>query len=126
MFTFPLGFVQPEPVSCLIKINASTAKLETPEVIGVLNKREAPNYFEVDELPPQEENIILPEEEEFAEPSGKSLFRSKRAIPKPPPGISPLKVTYAENYKKGTEQDSWISPSFSSQVFKRDDVKKVP
>lgn len=50
--------------------------------------------------------------------------RTKRYIPRPVPGISPIRVTYAINYRV-KENKNWVSPSYSSQIFKKDDVSKV-
>jgi len=50
--------------------------------------------------------------------------RTKRAIPKPLPGTTPLRLNYAINYDE-TKNKDWVSPSFSSDVFKKSEVTKV-
>lgn len=138
LFTFPLGSIQPEPVGCLRKVNISHVIIDPPEPVSVtFNKREAlPEEYYDDEqgdttgdneyiLPP----VALPLQSPPATASDEDYddtphVRSKRYIPRPKPGISPLKVTYAINYDK-KENKNWVSPSYSSQVFKKDDVSKV-
>lgn len=60
------------------------------------------------------------------DPPEPPLTRQRRALPNPKlkPGISPLKVNYAMNYDP-VKNANWVSPSFSSQIFKKDDVTKV-
>lgn len=143
LFTFPLGSIQPEPVGCLKRVNISHVMIMQPEPVTVnFNKREAlpEEYYEDTDgdgerneandylLPP----VALPLQspatayttDDDDDGSQVTLVRSKRYIPRPPPGISPLKVTYAVNYDK-KENKNWVSPSYSSQIFKKDDVSKV-
>jgi hypothetical protein len=50
--------------------------------------------------------------------------RNRRAIPKPLAGISPVKVNYAINFDK-KENANYLKPTYSSSVFKKEDINKV-
>jgi len=114
LFTFPLGSIQPEPVGCIVKLNQTHAKIFMPEPVQVtFTKREA--IFD---------SLTSDSLTSDSLTSDMELFRFKRAIPKPLPGISPIRVSYAMNYDP-KENINWISPTFSSQIFKKDDVTKV-
>jgi hypothetical protein len=108
LFTFPLGSIQPEPVSCILKYNQTHAEIKVPDAPQVTWTRRKRDI----------RDIIDYEDDEKIEK------RSKRAIPKPAPGITPMKVNYAVNYDPA-KNANWVSPSFSSQIYKKDDVTKV-
>jgi len=137
IFTLPLGFIQPPATSCLVKKNYTEYVLETPKVPRIL-KREAPEWAQtVAEPPPPavpfkahgtgnqdghshkrdvpwiEPEIPIPVVEE-EEP----LVRNIRAAkPHVLAGQSPLDIRFVKNYNE-KEQSNWVSPIFSSIVYR--------
>nr|CAD7444234.1 unnamed protein product [Timema bartmani] len=102
IFTLPLGFIQPPATSCLIKKNYTDYVLGTPQVKPLL-KRSAPAW----------------------EPGDEELERVVRSIrPHVSAGQSPLNVKYATNYND-QEQSNWVSPLFSSIVYRTQDIQKA-
>lgn len=106
VFTLPLGFVQPPAKSCILRFNDTYYELKTPETSSsrVLKRS-------VDNL----EKLI----------EGDSLVRERRAIrPLSEAGISPLDVSYVNNFDERLHKD-WVSPIFSSIVYRTDDIHKA-
>nr|CAD7394916.1 unnamed protein product [Timema cristinae] len=102
IFTLPLGFIQPPATSCLIKKNYTDYVLGTPQIKPLL-KRSAPAW----------------------EPGDEELERVVRSIrPHVSAGQSPLNVKYATNYND-QEQSNWVSPLFSSIVYRTQDIQKA-
>ena len=127
IFTLPLGIIQPSAVSCIVKVNATTYLLQEPERSDHnINKRDVLEAMYRDDDPDIEEPRALPAmllnpDDTFApidmhmQPT---LIRRKRgAPPLSVAGKSPLDVSYASNYDEN-ENKNWVSPPFSSGVFK--------
>ncbi|XP_046998233.1 major facilitator superfamily domain-containing protein 6 [Schistocerca americana] len=112
VFTLPLGFIQPAPTSCLVQHNDTIYELRVPSVRPVL-KREAPP-----ELYAQVERALLE-----AEPRTRHV-RSPTPLRHVYPGQSPLEVKYANNYDEA-HHSSWVSPLFSSIVYRTQDIEKA-
>lgn len=107
VFTLPLGFIQPPATSCIQRYNESYYKLQTPEVPRIL-KRSVDNLAQ------------LIEDEDMEEHQ-----RTRRAIrPVSEAGISPLSVSYANNFNERLHR-TWVSPLFSSIVYQTDDIQKA-
>nr|XP_018918105.1 PREDICTED: major facilitator superfamily domain-containing protein 6 [Bemisia tabaci] len=116
IFTLPLGFMQPPATSC-IRRNATDWTLEAPETPQRLMKREAPAWA-LDMGPGAAALHDL-------EPFSRQLVRAKRGTrPRLTPGKSPLDVSYASNYNH-EEQKNWVSPFFSSIVYRTQDINKA-
>lgn len=108
VFTLPLGFIQPPATSCIQRFNESYYELRTPEVPRLL-KRSVDNLRELIDDPINNEVHI----------------RTRRAVrPVSEAGVSPLSVSYANNYDE-QKQRNWVSPLFSSIVYQTDDIQKA-
>lgn len=108
-FTLPIGFIEPPPTSCIERKNDSYYELRTPEKPRLL-RRSVDNlqYLIDDEVINQEQHIRLP-----------------RAVrPFTEAGISPLSVSYVNNFNEKLNKD-WVSPLFSSIVYRTDDIQKA-
>lgn len=108
IFTLPLGFIQPPATSCIQRYNDSYYELRTPEVPRIL-KRSVDNLQE----------LIEDNDEQTA------MNRQRRAVrPVSEAGISPLGVGYVNNFNERLNKD-WVSPLFSSIVYRTDDIHKA-
>lgn len=103
LFTLPLGFIQPPPAGCVEGFNATTYELKNAHVpISRVHKRSV-----TDEM------------------AGIGGGRQRRAAPPiSDAGISPLDVSYANNFIPKLHKD-WVSPIFSSIVYTTDDIQKA-
>lgn len=107
IFTLPLGFIQPPATSCIQRYNDSYYELKTPEVPRILKRS-------VDNL----QQLIEDHDEQV-------LMRQRRAVrPISEAGISPLGVGYVNNFNERLHKD-WVSPLFSSIVYRTDDIHKA-
>lgn len=107
IFTLPLGFIQPPATSCITKYNESYYMLRTPEVPRIL-KRSVDNLEYFIENPDMESHI-----------------RERRDVrPVSEAGVSPLGVEFANNFNERLHKD-WVSPLFSSIVYRTDDIHKA-
>ena len=108
VFTLPLGFIQPPATSCITRVNESYYVLRTPEVQRLLKRS-------VDNL-----QYFLDEEDDM-----ESHVRERRAVrPVSEAGVSPLGVEYVNNFNERIHKD-WVSPLFSSIVYRTDDIHKA-
>lgn len=111
-------------MGCIFKHNNTHAKIDPPEPVQVAfnaRKRRDAAQQEFESIDPMDSSSLI-----IDDPPEPPLTRQRRALPNPKlkPGISPLKVNYAMNYDP-VKNANWVSPSFSSQIFKKDDVTKV-
>ncbi|XP_059478418.1 major facilitator superfamily domain-containing protein 6 isoform X1 [Neocloeon triangulifer] len=123
VFTLPLGFIQPPATSCILRRNATDYVLKAPDnpVRNMRRRREALITSEGGELdvPPGVHSLS------FVDDQQEQQTRVKRgARPHVPAGLSPLKVTYASNYDP-LANDNWVSPWFSSIVYRTSDIQKA-
>ncbi|XP_059622543.1 major facilitator superfamily domain-containing protein 6 [Phlebotomus argentipes] len=114
LFTLPLGFIQPPATSCLEKHNDTDYELKIPQVPRIL-KRSIPH------------ETLTELEDSFGRlADGTRKFervtRSVRPISEA--GQSPLDVRYASNYNAKLH-GSWVSPLFSSIVYRTEDIQKA-
>ncbi|XP_067012148.2 major facilitator superfamily domain-containing protein 6 [Anabrus simplex] len=108
IFTLPLGFIQPPATSCLLEKNFTYVLREPDNAQANFVKREAPPVlFLIDD---------------FKSPKLVRSIRSPR--PHIPVGQSPVTVRYASNYNED-EHKSWVSPLFSSIVYRTQDIEKA-
>lgn len=147
IFTLPLGFIQPPPTSCLVKKNHTEYVLETPKVPRII-KREAPDWADAGkpELPKpltvttnfnnlnHEElhNTLKRDAPYWIEPEipvpfveeEEPLVRNVRsAKPHVYAGQSPLDIKFVKGYNE-KEQANWVSPIFSSIVYRTQVILK--
>lgn len=115
VFTLPLGFIQPPATSCIEQINSTYYRLRTPEVPRLL-KRSVDNldfFIEGNDM------------ESHVNDDMESHVRVRRdARPVSEAGMSPLSVSYVNNYQEKLHKD-WVSPLFSSIVYRTDDIHKA-
>uniref|UniRef100_A0A1B0DI68 Major facilitator superfamily associated domain-containing protein n=2 Tax=Phlebotomus papatasi TaxID=29031 RepID=A0A1B0DI68_PHLPP len=113
LFTLPLGFIQPPATSCLERRNASDYELKVPQVPRILKRSITDSS--ADEL-----------EESFGTFAKSQRFeRITRSVrPYAEAGQSPLDVRYASNYNAKIH-GSWVSPLFSSIVYRTEDIQKA-
>ncbi|KAK7076565.1 Major facilitator superfamily domain-containing protein 6 [Halocaridina rubra] len=95
-----------------------------PSVISI-----QPYFYHKRSIDPSDDFERLLSKNDLAMMSTRPLWRSKRDTPLPPDhviGKSPHVVHYTVNFKefKGAEED-WLSPPFSSIVYRSGDVHKV-
>lgn len=105
IFTLPLGLIQPPATSCILKEN-HTYVLKTLAPPEHVYKREVGKDSDTHNLGQStpDTNTFLP--------------RHSRAFHQPTTaGQSPLDVRYASNYKE-SEHKNWVSPLFSSIVYR--------
>jgi hypothetical protein len=113
VFTLPLGYIQPPAISCVQRFNETYYEVQTTG--SRINKRSVDNLEEL--LYNNNDN----DEEEIQE----NQIRSKRAIrPVSEAGISPLSIEYVNNFNTKIHKD-WVSPIFSSTVYRSDDIHKA-
>lgn len=104
IFTLPLGYIQPPAISCVQRYNETYYEVKTT---SRLVKRDVDNLEEL--MNDNQENHI----------------RYKRAIrPVSEAGISPLNIEYVNNFNSKIHKD-WVSPIFSSTVYRSDDIHKA-
>ncbi|XP_017768787.1 PREDICTED: major facilitator superfamily domain-containing protein 6 isoform X2 [Nicrophorus vespilloides] len=94
IFTVPLGSIQPPAASCIETKNKS-ALLTTPEITTRLMVKRSIDFPEV-HIP--------------------KIFIN--------PGVSPINVDYASNYKE-QEHQGWVKPIISSIVYRTQDIQKA-
>ncbi|XP_058062067.1 major facilitator superfamily domain-containing protein 6 [Anopheles bellator] len=112
IFTLPLGFIQPPATSCIERKNATDFELRTPQVPRILKRS-------------IDESIELEMELACANGSENPYSRDKRAArPVAAAGVSPLGVSYANNFNEKLHRD-WVSPLFSSIVYRTADIQKA-
>ncbi|EAA08483.4 major facilitator superfamily domain-containing protein 6 [Anopheles merus] len=113
IFTLPLGFIQPPATSCIERKNATDFELRTPQVPRILKRS-------IDESMLEELSFG-----KYATDSGSSFTRVERAArPVAAAGVSPLDVSYANNFNEKLHRD-WVSPLFSSIVYRTADIQKA-
>uniref|UniRef100_A0A6B2EE17 Putative transporter n=1 Tax=Phlebotomus kandelakii TaxID=1109342 RepID=A0A6B2EE17_9DIPT len=114
LFTLPLGFIQPPAMSCLEKRNETDYELKIPQVPRIL-KRSIP----------QETAQELEESFGRLADGARQFERVTRSVrPISEAGQSPLDVRYASNYNAKLH-GSWVSPLFSSIVYRTEDIQKA-
>lgn len=121
IFTLPLGFIQPPPTSCIEIFNASTYELKSPQApTSRIHKRSINDKVitlsgELDQL-----------NDSYADTTQNILRRVQRSPPPPllDAGISPLDVSYANNFIPKLHSN-WVSPMFSSIVYTTEDIQKA-
>ncbi|GAB0090130.1 major facilitator superfamily domain-containing protein 6-A [Sergentomyia squamirostris] len=147
LFTLPLGFIQPPATSCLEKRNESEYELKVPQAPRILkrsldlsdfakfslydgvNEPRTPRSHDHRDASSKitSNNLSQELEEGFRnfENSVKEHNRQVRAV-RPPSeaGQSPLDVRYASNYNAKIH-GSWVSPLFSSIVYRTEDIQKA-
>ena len=112
VFTLPLGFIQPPATSCIERRNYSDYELKTPQVPRILKRS-------VDNLDFIEDSLVGSQEKQQA------YVRVERAVrPFTAAGMSPLDVSYANNFNEKLHRN-WVSPLFSSIVYKTEDIQKA-
>jgi hypothetical protein len=112
IFTLPLGLIQPPATSCILKEN-HTYVLKTLAPPQPVYKREVDKHTlsllvdsDIQKLGPSTTDINT------------FLSRHSRAFHQPmTAGQSPLDVQFASNYKE-SEHSNWVSPLFSSIVYR--------
>lgn len=134
IFTLPLGFIQPPATSCIERFNNTAYELKTPEVPRILKRSVSiEQYNEADSLEEIARTVkrSIDEEEQYSAESfgtmtdSNILSRSARSVrPKAEAGQSPLTVQYAKNYDEKKHR-SWVSPLFSSIVYRTEDIQKA-
>lgn len=123
VFTLSLAFVQPPASSC-IDYNDTHHVLYQPDT-GQRDKRSVSDWAQV----MAEENILPPRIDRRhviteLPPIGKSRNKAKQLPPNYIVGKSPNTVEYTLNYDQ-ERHTSYISPPFSSIVYKYEDVQEV-
>jgi len=110
IFTLPLGFIQPPAASCIERKNSTDYDLKTPEVQRIINKRSLP----------ENADLFDPSFAQFIDqPAGGEMHVRVRRAARPygTAGISPIGVSYANNYVEKIHKN-WVSPMFSSIVYR--------
>lgn len=109
IFTLPLGFIQPPAASCIEKFNNSNYELRFPEIPRILKRSISDNM----------------EPFSISNNTNARLIRKTREVrPAHEAGISPINVDYATNYNPKIH-DKFVSPLFSSIVYRTDDIQKA-
>lgn len=104
VFTLPLGFIQPPATSCIQRVNETYYELRVPETPRLL-KRSVDNLDQLLGDPAQ--------------------VRQRRDIrPMTEAGMSPLPINYVNNFNEKIHRD-YVSPLFSSIVYRTDDIHKA-
>lgn len=115
IFTLPLGFIQPPATSCILKEN-HTFVLKTLPPPEHVYKREVDKSI-LSLLVDSDIHKLGPS----ATDTNTFLSRHSRASHQPnqpmTAGVSPLDVRFASNYK-ASEHSNWVSPVFSSIVYR--------
>ncbi|GLG96302.1 Major facilitator superfamily domain-containing protein 6-like isoform x1 protein [Gryllus bimaculatus] len=143
LFTLPLGFIQPPAVSCIQRANHSWVLAGTHVDNAIVEKRSVPPGG-----PPAELLLVpLPEELELELASsggtatgtgtatsadgggaggvgGAGGLRRERRSLQLTAGQSPIGVGYASNYNE-QQHASFVSPLFSSMVYRTQDIEKA-
>uniref|UniRef100_A0A1B0CH29 Major facilitator superfamily associated domain-containing protein n=2 Tax=Lutzomyia longipalpis TaxID=7200 RepID=A0A1B0CH29_LUTLO len=113
LFTLPLGFIQPPATSCLERRNATDYELKVPQAPRILKRSIS------------DTNWALDMSSEHLSEGVEQYERAKRAVrPLSEAGVSPLDVRYATNYNAKLH-GSWVSPLFSSIVYRTEDIQKA-
>lgn len=118
IFTLPLGFIQPPAAGCMEEHNSTTYELKTTQKqFTRIHKRSVTDSaidFISNTLDAAESNHMAEEH-----------IRVQRAAPPlSDAGISPLDVSYANNFIPKIHSN-WVSPMFSSIVYTTDDIQKA-
>lgn len=126
VFTLPLGFIQPPPAGCVEGYNATTYELKMAHApVSRVHKRSVDATYDgtFDAATSSVAN-----ENELDMSTDFTDRRSQRQRRAAPPisdaGISPLDVSYANNFIPKLHKD-WVSPMFSSIVYTTDDIQKA-
>ncbi|EDS36875.1 conserved hypothetical protein [Culex quinquefasciatus] len=112
IFTLPLGFIQPPATSCIERKNATDFELRTPQVPRILKRS-------IDERMLEEASFG-----KYTEPEDHFSRVERAARPIAAAGQSPLGVSYANNFNEKLHSD-WVSPLFSSIVYRTADIQKA-
>lgn len=116
IFTLPLGFIQPPAAGCMEGFNSTTYELKIPQApVSRVHKRSITNSAPLLDLtkPFESEDAVV------------NHHRSVRAAPPiSDAGISPVDVSYANNFIPKLHRN-WVSPMFSSIVYTTDDIQKA-
>lgn len=121
VFTLPLGFIQPPPAGCMEGFNATTYELKMAHVpVSRVHKRSIIEDVAVFGTDTDTDALSAPAD--FTE---RRAQRQRRGAPPiSDAGISPLDVSYANNFIPKLHKD-WVSPMFSSIVYTTDDIQKA-
>lgn len=117
LFTLPVGFIQPPPTSCIIGHNASSFEL-------TVLQEYSPRFKHKRSVETEPFDFTEPIEEPNGRPSDILSRIRRRAPPVYEAGISPIDVSYADNFDKKKHR-TWVSPLFSSIVYTYDDINKA-
>lgn len=117
LFTLPVGFIQPPATSCIIGHNASSFELTVPQEYS-------PRFKHKRSVETEPLDFAAPIDEPNADPSQPLNRIRRRAPPIYEAGISPVDVSYADNFDKKKHRN-WVSPLFSSIVYTYDDINKA-
>ncbi|XP_042149483.1 major facilitator superfamily domain-containing protein 6-like [Ixodes scapularis] len=127
VFTLSLAFVQPPPSSC-IDYNDTHHVLYLPDT-GQREKRGADFWsdqvsVQEEDMPPRLQRKPSSTQAPPLPPVGKGRAKAKQLPPNYVVGKSPNTVEYTLNYNQ-ERHTSYISPPFSSIVYKYEDVQEV-
>lgn len=130
IFTLSLAFVQPPAASC-IDYNDTHHVLYSPDTGGERYRRSVQDDFWID-VAAEEQTLLSPRHPKRAPsteaPSLPQVERGRSKAKQLPPnyvvGKSPNTVEYTLNYNQ-ERHTSYISPPFSSIVYKYEDVQEV-
>ncbi|XP_069686951.1 major facilitator superfamily domain-containing protein 6 isoform X2 [Periplaneta americana] len=118
IFTLPLGFIQPPPTSCILKENQTYYVLKTPVEQERIYKREVDKSA----------LFMLVDSDLHGGGTGTGHFLQSRHTRSFHQGVtagqSPLNVQFAANYNKEAHSN-WVSPLFSSIVYRTQDIQKA-
>jgi hypothetical protein len=112
IFTLPLGFIQPPATSCILKENNSFV-LKTPAPPEHMYKREVNKRA----LSLLVDSDLQKSGASSTDPNAFLLRNIRSYHLQTTAGESPLDVRFASNYKE-SEHSSWVSPLFSSIVYR--------
>lgn len=113
LFTLPVGFIQPPATSCIITHNATSFILTAPQEYSPRIRNTRATDEVSNDLPTLPKSV-----------KNDTLIRQRRRIPPVfEAGISPIEVSYADNFDKKKNRN-WVSPLFSSIVYTYDDINK--
>lgn len=117
IFTLPVGFIQPPATSCILGHNATSFELTVAQEYSPRFKTKR----SIDVADNESREFLA-----YSTENNASLFsRQKRSIPPIfEAGISPVGVSYADNYDKKKHRN-WVSPLFSSIVYTTEDINKA-
>lgn len=120
LFTLPLGFIQPPATSCITSFNSTSFQLTKPQVQSPRIHKRSIDGKTVHGLSDLDKAL-----ESINNQTDTLLKRARRSAPPIfDAGISPIDVSYAENFIPKIHK-TWVSPLFSSIVYTNDDINKA-